>query len=326
MRYFKKFAMSCVVAGSVAFAGAASGGTTYGQFMTGSSGGVYDILGSAMVNVINKNVPETRLNPSNPSSYSRTPPQVNSGSAVFGISDADQFDKAYNGKAEFSEPLKNLRIVTALYSNVMSQVTLEGSGIKTLADAKGKKIAVPSVTTKTLVAKMYEYAGVPEDSIEWVYLTYGESASALSDGHVDVATFTGFPKNGTVESIASLQKAHFLEPSDEVVNKWNNEHPHTKIGIIPGGTYPGVSSDAKFYALYVLLTTNKDVDPEFIKNTVAAIYDHQSEIAAGHPAGQQINPDLLLSYVKNGLIDPKLIAEGTIEYYKSINKPIPMED
>lgn len=322
MKSFRKIAISALATGLLAFAGTASSAQLFGQFLTGSSGGVYDIVGSAIVNVINKNVAGVRLNPSNPPSYSRTPPSVNSGAAVFGISDADQFYKAYNGKDEFKTPLKNLRIVMPLYSNVMSQITLDSSGIKTLADAKGKKVAVPSVSTKNLVAQMYEYAGVPADSIKWVYLTYAEAADALSDGNVDIATFTAFPKNGTVEGVASLKKIRFLKLDDKTIEKWNTDQPRTRIATIPAGTYPDVDVDAQYYTLYVLLTTNDKTDPAIIKNVVASVLDHKADIAATHPAGAQLSVDLLPDYVKKGIIDPKLIDKGTLDYYQSIGQPI----
>jgi len=323
MRNIKKVMTASLIAGSLALTGASASAKQFGQFLTGSSGGVYDIVGSSMVNVINKNVPEVRLNPSNPPSYSQTPPTVNSGAAMFGLSDADQFYKAYNGIDEFKTPLQNISIVMPIYSNIMSQITLDKSGIKTMKDAKGKRIAVPSVTTKNMVAQMYEYAGVPSDDINWVYLTYAESASALKDGNVDIATFTAYPKSGTVEGIASLEKMRFIELDQDTIEKWNKANPRARVGIIPAGTYPGVDEDGKFYALYSLLITNDKVDPTIIEKVVDALYANSSEVAASHPAGAQINKDNLPKYIKEGIINSTYVNEGTAKYYKSIGNPLP---
>lgn len=323
MKEIKKVVTASLIAGTLAFGSGVASAKEFGQFLTGSSGGVYDIVGSSMVNVINKYVPEVRLNPSNPPSYSQTPPTVNRGAAMFGLSDADQFYKAYNGIDEFKTPLQNIRIVMPIYSNIMSQVTLEKSGIKTMKDAKGKRVAVPSVTTKNMVEQMYEYAGVPSKDINWVYLTYAESASALKDGNVDIATFTAYPKSGTVESIASLDKMRFLELDAETIEKWNKANPRARVGIIPAGTYPGVDQDGKFYALYSLLITNDKVKPELVEKVLKAVYEHSSEIATSHPAGAQINKDNMPAYIKEGIINPNYVSEGTKKYYQSIGSPLP---
>lgn len=312
-----------LLAGSLLFSGSAMSAPIFGQFLTGSSGGVYDIIGSAMVDVINKNVEGVRLNPSNPPSYSKTPPAVNSGAAIFGLSDADQFRKAHGGLDEFKKPLSNLRVVMSVYSNVMSQVALEKSGIRTLADVKGKRVAVPSVTTRNLVAQMYEFAGVSADDIKWVYLTYAESADALKDGNVDVAAFTAYPKNGTVESIATVEKIRFLELDQAVIDKWNAANPQARIGEIPAGTYPGVDVTGKFYALYTIVIANEKTDAATIAKVVAAIFEHKNDIAAVHPAGKEINPDSLLKQLETGILDARLLHPGTVEYYRSIGKPIP---
>src|SRR5690606_21936967 len=109
---------------------------------------------------------------------------------------------------------------------------------------------------------------------------------------------------------------------EETIAKWNKEHPRARVGKIPAGTYPGVDVEGKFYALYALMTTNSKVDPKIIEDVVKAIYDHSTDIAAVHPAGAQINKDNLIDYVKEGIIDPKYIHEGTLMYYKSIGNPI----
>jgi TRAP transporter TAXI family solute receptor len=289
-----------------------------GQFLTGSVGGVYDILGGGMANVINENTENVRLNPSNPPSVSVVPQQINSGQAVFGLAQIDQVERAVEGTGEFDQAYPNLRVVMGLYENVMSQVVLENSPITNISEAEGLRIGVPSETTQGLVAGVYEVAGVPEDQVEWVYLTYAETAAALKDGDIDIGTFTGYPKNGTVEELASTEGIRFLDVDEEVQEQWNEEQPLNAFRTIPGGTYPGVEEDATFYTVFAHLITSSEVPEDGIYRITKAILENQDDIAAVHPAGEQVSPEITEEWIDDAVLDPDLLHPGARRYFEEI--------
>lgn len=287
-----------------------------GAFLTGSSGGVYDVLGGGMADVINKNAKDVRLNPSNPASISVVPEQLSSGQAVLGIAQIDQVYEAIDGTGEFDKAYPNLKVVMGMYDNVMSQVVLEDSPITNINEVSGLKIGVPSETTKGVVAAVYEMAGVPENEIEWVYLSYAEIASALKDGDVDIGTFTGYPKNGTVEELASSEGIRFLEVDEDVQEQWNKQVPVNAFGTVPGGTYPGVDEDATFYTVFAHVITSSDVPEDGIYRITKAILENHDAVAAVHPAGKQITPDKTEEYIDEGILDPKLLHPGARKYFE----------
>lgn len=287
-----------------------------GQFLTGSSGGVYDVLGGGLANVINKNAEKVRLNPSNPPSISVVPGELNSGRAVLGIAQIDQVYRAIEGTGEYKQPHPKVKVVMGLYDNVMSQVVLKDSPITNIKEATGLKIGVPSATTKSLVAKVYETAGVPEDKIKWVYLSYSEIASALKDGNIDIGTFTGYPKNGTVEALASTKGIRFLNVDKDVQAKWNEQAPLNAFRKIPGGTYPGVQEDATFYAIFANLLTSSDVSEDHVYRIMKAIYENHDAVAAAHPAGRQVVPQKTEEYIKEGVLKPDVLHPGAKKYLR----------
>lgn len=290
--------------------------TVFGQFLTGSTGGVWDILGSSMTNVINQNVEGVRLNPSNPPSTSLNPPAVDSGRAFFAITSADTLDRATKGLGEYEKPHGDISFVMSLYQNIMVPVVLDSSDIERLDQVRGKRVAVPSESTKRMMVDMYLIAGVPEDEINWSYLNYTEMSAALKDGTIDVGTFTGYPRNGGVEEMAATSGIRFLSAGPEVEKVWNVRNPKTQMATIPGGTYPGIDEDTRSYALFINLITNKNVDAKTIQDVVKAIYANQEAIAASHPAGNSISPEGTVSDIRGGIVDAGLIHPGTIEYFK----------
>jgi TRAP transporter TAXI family solute receptor len=287
-----------------------------GQFLTGSSGGVFDVLGGGLANVINKNVERVRLNPSNPPSISVVPGELSSGRAVFGIAQIDQVYRAIEGTGEYKQPHPNVKVVMGLYDNVMSQVVLKDSPIKNIKEAEGLRVGVPSQTTKAIVARVYEMAGVPEDKINWMYLSYSEIASALKDGNIDIGTFTGYPKNGTVEALASTKGIRFLKVDDDVQKKWTKKNPLNAFRTIPAGTYPGVDEDGHFYAIFATLLTSSDVSEDNIYRIIKAIYNNQSAVAAVHPAGKQVTPQKTTEYIKGDIIKPEVLHPGAKKYFE----------
>lgn len=295
---------------------ALTAGPLVGQFLTGSTGGVYDVLGGGMANTINQNAEKVRLNPSNPPSVSVTPVQVNNDQALFGIVQLDMVQRAAHGKGEYDQPQSNVRVVMGLYDNVMSQIVLADSPLTNVNEASGLSIGVPSESTKLVVAAIYEMAGVPENEIEWVYLSYAEIAAALRDGHIDVGTITGYPKNGTLEGLASTVGVRFLEVDEDVKKKWNAESPLNGIRSIPGGTYPGIEEDAAFYTVFASLIANQKTSEDDIYRVVKAIFENQHQVAAVHPAGKQVTPEKTQEYLDAGILDSAMLHPGAKKYFK----------
>ncbi|CCG04306.1 putative TRAP transporter solute receptor, TAXI family [Blastococcus saxobsidens DD2] len=294
-----------------------------GTFLTGSSGGVYDALGGGMAGVISEEVPGIRLNPSNPPNISVVIQRITDGAAVLGIMQADAVYRAIEGVGEFDQPYDQVRFVMGLYDNVMSQVVLEDSPLNTCSDVAGQSVGVPSETTQQLVAAVYETCGVSESEIEWVYLTYAEQAAALRDGDIDVGTFTGYPKNATVEELAATAGIKFIETPDEVVDTWNEENPLTAFATIPAGTYPGVDTDERFYAIFANLITSSEVPEDAIYAITKAVTERADDIGQIHPAGESIGLEKIQQYLDDGILDPDYIHAGALRYFEEEGLTIP---
>ena len=85
---------------------------------------------------------------------------MQSGDGELAFSLGDTVTAAWKGNAEagFSAPLNKLRGIAAIYRNYVQIVVSESSGIKTLADLKGKRVSVgpgqsaPSSTRRAIAA------------------------------------------------------------------------------------------------------------------------------------------------------------------------------
>lgn len=64
-----------------------------------------------------------------------------------------------------------------------------GSGVSSVADLRGKRIAVPArkAQMEVVIADELKEAGIGQDEVEWVVLDFASAVSALQNGTVDAA-------------------------------------------------------------------------------------------------------------------------------------------
>src|SRR4051812_27238045 len=112
--------------------------------LTGGTSGVYYPLGVALSQIYSKSIPDakTSVQATKASAENLNLLQAGRGEIAFTLGDA--LSDAWKGNEEsgFKTPLKKLRGIAGIYSNYIQIVASADSGIKTLADLKGKRLAV----------------------------------------------------------------------------------------------------------------------------------------------------------------------------------------
>lgn len=172
---------------------------------------------------------------------------------------------AYNGTLKGLNEKVGVRSLMALYSNFMHIVALDGTGIKSVADLKGKRVSTgaPGSGTEVKALRVMEAYGVtPKDLKSQERLGAGESAGALKDRRIDA-----FFWNGGLPTAAILDRAAVpgtqinLHPHGEPVSKMVDKYgPLYFVANIPKGTYKGVNEDVPVAAVTNFLVVNKKMD------------------------------------------------------------------
>ncbi len=111
-------------------------------------------------------------------------------------------------------------------------VTLEGSGITSLEDLKGKKIGVAIGTTAhSMILKQLDSVGLTENDVELVNLSFADCVTSLVSGDIDAASsFTTFvlPANKDGANIVTVSDATGLGISNTVIaasGSFTDAHP-----------------------------------------------------------------------------------------------------
>src|SRR5918997_924222 len=117
---------------------------TFINILTGGTSGVYYPLGVALSQIYTDNVPESRpsVQATKASVENLNLLQEGKGEIAFTLVDSLALAWAGDEEAGFKSKLSKLRGVSAIYPNYIQVVASKESGIKTLADLKGKRLSV----------------------------------------------------------------------------------------------------------------------------------------------------------------------------------------
>jgi len=174
---------------------------------TGGTGGVYYPLGGGMANVISKYVPNTEATAEVTSASVDNCKLVHAGKADLALIMADTGYDAYKGLERFKPTgPQAIRTVAVVYPNYMHFVTVDGLGIKSISDLKGKRVSTgsPGSGTEVMALRVLESYGInPDKDIKKERLGVAESAGALKDRKVDAFGWVGGLPTAAVMDLAA---------------------------------------------------------------------------------------------------------------------------
>src|SRR5262249_58708667 len=124
-----------------------------------------------------------------------------------------------NAEAGFRKPLSKLRGVAAIYRNYVQLVVSEASGIKSLADLKGKRVSVgPKQSGTELNARaIFTAARLSYRAFSRTgYLPFGQSAKLIEKGGLDATLQSARLGVDSIRPLATSGAIKLLEISKHI--------------------------------------------------------------------------------------------------------------
>lgn len=203
-----------------------------------------------------------------------------------------------------------LRGVAMAYEGPTYFVTLGDSGIETLADLAGKKVALgpPGSGTVFNCSNILTALGLL-DQISPQMMTFADAGRALGNGQIDAFCQSSSPAAAVTE-LAETRDVRVLGYSEEQLATISAAYPFYHVGTLPEGVYRGVpATDLPFTTVYWV--AHERVPEDVVKRMLAAAYAKQDTLAKGHKAWAQMKPD-----VKNFLTLGAPMHPGAEAYYR----------
>jgi len=283
--------------------------------LTATTGGIWYPLGGALSSIYSKAIKGVSFTVQATQGSVENLRLLESGDGELAFTLADTLTDAWTGNkdAGFSAQLVRLRGVARLYPNYVHLYASKESGIKTLADIKGKRVSLgPEQSGSALnAAAVLKAASLTFDDLAKVdHASLVNSARMVGQGALDAAFSTVGLGTEYVRHLLYSGKVTFVPIPPEVVAKIGN--PAYVAGTIPAGTYDGQSAEVPTAAVMTLLVTREGVRDDLVYLMTKSLFDHSDLLVQTNPVAKDIGFAKALS----GLPIPR--HPGAQRYYREV--------
>ncbi|MFP5406465.1 MAG: TAXI family TRAP transporter solute-binding subunit [Gammaproteobacteria bacterium] len=281
--------------------------------LTGGTSGVYYPLGVALSQVYSKAIPEAKSSVQSTKASVENLNLLQAGRGEIGFTLGDSLSDAWKGVEEvgFKKPLDKLRGIAGIYPNYVQIVALEGSGIKTVADMKGKRVSVgaPRSGTELNARAIFKAAGLTYKDFEKTeYLPFGESVELMKNRQLDATLQSAGLGVASIRDLASGVKIVIVPIPADVVAKVGD--PAYQSATIPANTYDGQAADVPTAAINNFLVSHEGVSEELGYKMTKALFENLDQMVSAHTAAKGIS----LENALKGM--PVPLHPGAEKYYR----------
>ncbi|HPF48048.1 MAG: TAXI family TRAP transporter solute-binding subunit [Alphaproteobacteria bacterium] len=241
-------------------------------------------------------------------------PVVNSGDVEMGLTSMVDGGTAYAGVGR--EANKNLRAVARLWAMPFAFMTKKDSGIKTVADLKGKKVVLEVTAAHAInlmAGAMLEAAGLNENDVQVVTVSgVGQGMEAVVEGNADASP--GSLRMGVVKKADATVGINVLDlerdgSADPFVS---DKAPGFGTYAVKAGEYPGVEKDKLIFAMDIYLMVPASLEDEEVVRILDVLH---SEWSAMQKEFSGIATSKLSDFVHASQTFP--YHKAAIDYYKN---------
>ncbi|PWJ20321.1 TAXI family TRAP transporter solute-binding subunit [Jannaschia seohaensis] len=286
---------------------------------TGGTGGVYYPMGGGLAEVINNHVEGYAATAEVTGASVENMGLIATGDADMALGLADTVAQAQTGTGRFEgQQLEMIRGLASMYANMIQIVALEGSGITSLADLRGKRVSIgaPGSGTEVNAEVVLSANGISYDDIEEQRLNFNETADALANGDIDAGFWSVGAPTSSILNLATTQDIVMIELSDEEMAAAREAQPLFARTTLAAGTYEGVG-DVTVLGVPNVLAVSSEMPEDLAYEITKAMFENIADLRAVHPAANQTTVEFTLDAT------PVPLHPGAIRYYEEIGSEIP---
>ncbi|MGQ0662831.1 MAG: TAXI family TRAP transporter solute-binding subunit [Pseudomonadota bacterium] len=283
---------------------------------SGSVGGDFFILGTALQQVVSKAYPNAKIENSATAGSVENLRLLRKKEIDVGILAADSppVVNAWRGEGGFKDerPYQEIRALIGFFHFTYNVLTRKDSGIKTYADLKGKRVGIgpDPALNDPFYSPFIEANGINyKNDINRVYASYADIFRMLKEGRVDasVGWTSGFKIPASIQELQSATPIRWMSMDPEALRRANLEPV-----VFPAGTLQEEATTSVKLGFVVVGTTNALLD-NVAYAFAKAVHQNFSHLAEMQPAIRQGVSDPSTLTAKAG---PLPYHPGAIRYWK----------
>ena len=263
------------------------------RLMTGPQGGSWYPLGGAIANIADKAGVKVQVLPGAGIANVKA---VDGGKADLGFGNSISTVDGVAGRAPFDTPTKNVCNVASLYPQYFQVVANADAGIKSLADLKGKSIAVqPKGNTAEFISQQaLEVYGLKYPDMSRVsYVSYTDAVSLMKDNNAQVFTLGTTVPASSIMDLASARDIQLVGIPDDKFQAIRKLNPgYTKL-VIPAGSYPKQTQDVQTIGYATHIVARCDLDEKVVYDILKGMVANKADLAAIASAMKDLTPKMM---------------------------------
>jgi TRAP transporter TAXI family solute receptor len=315
MRLIHKIGLGLSLSAALVSTAAVAQQQQFINVLTGGQSGVYYPIGVALSQIFGKDIPNVRSTAQVTKASAENLNLLQAGRGELALALADSVSDAWKGDAEagFPKKLDKLRGLAGTYNNYIQIVASADSGIKTLADLKGKRISVGAAKSGTeLNARaIFKAAGMTyADMAKVEYLGFGESVELMKNRQLDATLQSAGLGVASIRDLSTAIKIVLIPVPADVVAKVGDAAYQSSM--IPANTYTGQTEAIPTAAITNFLVTHSDVPDDVAYRMAKAMFDNIDTLYAAHNAAKAIKRENAIKGM------PIPLHPGAEKYYREV--------
>lgn len=280
-----------------------SADSQYISIATGGTGGTYYPLGGALANILNNSDMGVEATAQATGASVENVELIHNGDAEVAYIQNDISYYAYEGIELFDEgdgqekrEYKDIRGLATLYPEVIQIIADDKSGIESVDDMVGKKIAVGDRGSGTEVnaRQILGIHGISYDDLgKTDYLSFKEATDQIKNGQIDAAFVTAAIPSSSVTELATTHDIHLVPVTKEKADELIAEYPYYTYLDIDATPY-GMEDSIPAVAIQAMLVVNENMSDDMAYNIVKNMFENLDEVEASHARGKDITLETAL--------------------------------
>jgi len=280
---------------------------------TATGGGAFVPVGNAIANTVQANKGDLNwvVASKGTNGTQENIRKLESGDLQFAMANAAISYFAHRGEGAWGKPF-DVRAVATIAPNVGVFVTTKSSGIKTIADLKGKRVVLGPAGAgfDYFLKPLLEAHGVSYADLTVLNGSYFRAGDMISDGQADAAFMGGAIPIPAVTQLCSSQDIVFVQMEPGIAEKLK-QYPFYFPVTVKAEKYSDLDADLEAINVgNMQLLSHSNVSEDIVYELTKKVYENRAKIAEQHPAGKALGP-------KNIVRDTGTpFHPGAIKFYK----------
>lgn len=252
----------------------------------GAIGGTWNLINNAMADYLANDIEGVRTT-SIAGGGVKNILGLGMGQLQIGIAYSSTAGEAMQGAGAFEGRPLDVAAIAGLYQAGWQATTRADSGIETIEDLRGKRIApgIKGFTGETIARMVFDVYGMSYDDMARVELIgYNDAVAQIKDGHMDAFMPIAADPTASIQDLASSTGGvNILPIPDDKLAAIREINPGYTRYIIEGGTYEGQPNDVPVVGTNTVIYVDPTMDDALVQQIMEVFADHIEDLRTLHP-------------------------------------------